>query len=312
MSAQLEPGSIHEMDDSEQPAAGHVTQGLDISLEGFKAIASIAGESPGKDIKWTGLLTKLTDDGRVDVNLHKERNACETAERFLHYMAGHDDYQAEDFREENHIGASKNPPLLNIVIQIVGSRGDVQPFIALGVELQKFGHRVRIATHPPFRNFVENSGLEFFSIGGDPKEMMAYMVKNPGLLPHMKSLHEGDVEKSRMAIRDILDGCWRSCLDTDESIHSNDSGQSADSKPFVANAIIANPPSFAHIHCAEKLGVPLHMMFTYGISHLRRITFSMLMYSTACRGRPHIHSHTRSPTLNPVLSILVPPTTSLS
>lgn len=33
-------------------------------------------------------------------------------------------------------------------------------------------------------------------------------------------------------------------------------------KPFVADAIIANPPSFGHIHCAEKLGIPLHMMFT--------------------------------------------------
>ena len=33
--------------------------------------------------------------------------------------------------------------------------------------------------------------------------------------------------------------------------------------PFVADAIIANPPSFAHIHLAERLGVPLHMMFTF-------------------------------------------------
>jgi hypothetical protein len=33
-------------------------------------------------------------------------------------------------------------------------------------------------------------------------------------------------------------------------------------KPFVADAIIANPPSFAHIHVAEKLGIPVHMMFT--------------------------------------------------
>ena len=26
-----------------------------------------------------------------------------------------------------------------------------------------------------------------------------------------------------------------------------------------AEAIISNPPVYAHIHCAEKLGVPLHM-----------------------------------------------------
>jgi sterol 3beta-glucosyltransferase len=39
------------------------------------------------------------------------------------------------------------------------------------------------------------------------------------------------------------------------------SGDEAD-ELFVADTIIANPPSYAHIHCAEKLGIPLHMMFT--------------------------------------------------
>lgn len=36
--------------------------------------------------------------------------------------------------------------------------------------------------------------------------------------------------------------------------------------PFIADAIIANPPCFAHVHCAEKLGVPLHLMFTFPYS----------------------------------------------
>ena len=36
--------------------------------------------------------------------------------------------------------------------------------------------------------------------------------------------------------------------------------------PFVADAIIANPPSFAHVHCAERLGIPLHLMFTFPYS----------------------------------------------
>lgn len=35
-----------------------------------------------------------------------------------------------------------------------------------------------------------------------------------------------------------------------------------DKAPFVADAIIANPPSFGPPHIAEKLGIPLHMMFT--------------------------------------------------
>lgn len=192
------------------------------------------------------------------MNLHKPGRACATVERLLRAMAQHDD-DYDQILNESDGHAHKLPPCLNIVLQIDGSRGDVQPFIALGLELQKFGHRVRIATHPPFRTYIEDAGLEFFSIGGDPKEMMAYMVNNPGILPHLKSIHAGDVEKSRKGIRQILEGCWLLCFTTGNNL--DDSSLGGD-KPFVANAIIANPPSFAHIHCAEKLGIPLHMMFT--------------------------------------------------
>ncbi|KAI9764388.1 MAG: 2' O-ribose methyltransferase [Candelina submexicana] len=71
--------------------------------------------------------------------------------------------------------SSTAPTILHssIVIQIVGSRGDVQPFLAFGNELRQHGHRVRIATHPNFKQFVGSIGLEFFSIGGDPGQFMA-------------------------------------------------------------------------------------------------------------------------------------------
>lgn len=190
------------------------------------------------------------------MNLQKPSKECKAVERLLRPVAEHGDQFTRTDPSDHD--ASKVPPPLNIVIQIVGSRGDVQPFVALGLELQKFGHRVRIATHSPFRSFVEGPGLEFFDIGGDPKEMMAYMVKNPGLLPHLKSIHKGDVAKSRQMIREILNGCWLSCVAEDNGPDNT----ANEAKPFVANAIIANPPSFAHIHCAEKLGIPLHMMFT--------------------------------------------------
>src|SRR5262245_65204121 len=38
-------------------------------------------------------------------------------------------------------------PALAIVILIVGSRGDVQPFIPIAQRLARDGHRVRLATH---------------------------------------------------------------------------------------------------------------------------------------------------------------------
>jgi hypothetical protein len=169
------------------------------------------------------------------------------------------------------------PPRLNVVIQIVGSRGDVQPFVALGKVLKEtYGHRVRIATHVTFRSFVEEQGLDFFNIGGDPAELMAFMVKHPGLMPGFDAIKSGEVSKRRKGISEIMVGCWRSCIEAGDGLgpapppHRKDEPweQSAsfpedeDTQPFVADAIIANPPSFAHIHIAEKLGIPLHMMFT--------------------------------------------------
>lgn len=111
---------------------------------------------------------------------------------------------------------------------------------------------MRLATHNVFDKFVRDAGLEFFPIGGDPSELMAYMVRNPGLIPSLQSLRGGDIQRKRKMVAEMLDGCWRSCIDADP----------LSSKPFVADAIIANPPSFAHVHCAQAMGIPVHIMFT--------------------------------------------------
>ncbi|KIY71268.1 glycosyltransferase family 1 protein [Cylindrobasidium torrendii FP15055 ss-10] len=146
----------------------------------------------------------------------------------------------------------KHVPKLSIVILIVGSRGDVQPYVALGKRLVKDGHRVRLATHETFRSFVLDHGLEFFDIGGNPQDLMSYMVKNPGLVPGIDSLIKGDIPRKRKMLKEMIHGCWNAC-------HSQcpETGRS-----FIADAIISNPPAFAHIHCAEALGIPLQLTFT--------------------------------------------------
>lgn len=175
-------------------------------------------------------------------------------------------------QEESHVvaeGDATFPLSLNIVIQVVGSRGDVQPFVALGKELQKHGHRVRLATHLSFRKEVKDMGLEFFSIGGNPEELMAFMVQNPGLLPGMRTIRSGAIQKRRREMKAIFSGCWRSCYETGDGTemhqipeHTRSGAVDSCTLPFVADVIIANPPGFVHLSCAEKLGVPLNMMFT--------------------------------------------------
>lgn len=157
-------------------------------------------------------------------------------------------------------------PRLSIVIMVIGSRGDAQPFLKIGKVLkEQYGHRVRIATHPAFRDFVEkDSGLEFFSVGGDPSELMAFMVKNPGMIPTLEAVKAGDIGKRRAAMAEMFEGFWRACINaTDDEKDVQNLKMMGKRDPFVADAIIANPPSFAHIHCAEALGIPMHLMFTF-------------------------------------------------
>ena len=229
-------------------------------------------------------LTNFTEDGRVNISLNQTNKLL--AHSLRDQIKENARVSAESPLPPAYIPPSLGgqsgqvpPPKLNVVIQIVGSRGDVQPFIALGKVLKDtYGHRVRVATHPVFEKFVEENGLEFFSIGGDPAELMAFMVKNPGLMPGFDALKSGEITKRRKGIEQIILGCWRSCIETGKGLGpapsfsrvGNDPARidvhdtyDPTIKPFVADAIIANPPSFAHIHVAEKLGIPLHLMFTY-------------------------------------------------
>jgi len=69
-------------------------------------------------------------------------------------------------------------PSKHFVCLTIGSRGDVQPYIALGRGLQKEGHRVTIVTHEEYKEWVIGFGLEHRTAGGDPGALMKLSVEN--------------------------------------------------------------------------------------------------------------------------------------
>jgi UDP:flavonoid glycosyltransferase YjiC (YdhE family) len=235
------------------------------------------------NVKTRGHISK--NDGRLKISINETQNSGYVAKALgkslkhhldIPHKHGHryqDDHaepeqaQRIDSEAENVASAlrPKVPrPRLNIVVMVIGSRGDIQPFIRIGKLLQeKGGHRVRLATHPAFKDFVSDSGLEFFSVGGNPSELMAFMVKNPGLIPNMSTIVEGEIGRRRDQMAEMFEGFWRACVNsTDDEHDPNNVHLMNEQSPFIADAIIANPPSFAHVHIAERLGIPLHMMFT--------------------------------------------------
>ncbi|KAJ5443844.1 uncharacterized protein N7458_007716 [Penicillium daleae] len=149
---------------------------------------------------------------------------------------------------------------LNIVIQVVGSRGDIQPFIVIGKALKQYGHRVRLATHLTFRNPVKENGLDFFDIGEHPAEIITFIVENTGLLPQFKTIRSGVVNRRRRDMGDIIYGYGTQLHQIPDILVNGVVGSRE--RLFVAGAIIANTPSFAYIHYAEKLRISLTIMFT--------------------------------------------------
>jgi vancomycin aglycone glucosyltransferase len=54
---------------------------------------------------------------------------------------------------------------MRVLLSTIGSRGDVQPLVALAVELRALGHEVRLCVPPDFREWIEQLGLPVVPIG---------------------------------------------------------------------------------------------------------------------------------------------------
>ena len=126
---------------------------------------------PRRHLQIFPLSLPATTDGRINVELGSKVAASLYRWSLPAYEEALEAVESET-SDAAPVDISWDTPL-NIVIQVVGSRGDVQPFVALGTELRKYGHRVRLATHGTFEQFVLQAGLEFYPIGGDPTQLMA-------------------------------------------------------------------------------------------------------------------------------------------
>ncbi|KAI0757283.1 hypothetical protein C8Q80DRAFT_1265234 [Daedaleopsis nitida] len=135
---------------------------------------------------------------------------------------------------------------LHFTFLTIGSRGDVQPYIALAKGLMADGHRTRIATHGEFKEWVESHGIEFGYVGGDPAELMRICVENGTFT--VAFLKEG-VQKFRGWIDDLLKTSWEACQGTD--------------------VLVESPSAMGGYHIAEALKIPYFRAFTMTWSRTR-------------------------------------------
>ena len=137
---------------------------------------------------------------------------------------------------------------MKILIVTIGTRGDVQPYVALGRALMESGHDITICTCAHFEPFVREYGLDYAYVNNDFIEFMhspegKIILGNAGsflktlatLAPMISKL--GNLQERQMA--DV----W------------------AASKLSAPDLILYHPKALGAPDFAEKLGVPCMLAF---------------------------------------------------
>jgi len=109
---------------------------------------------------------------------------------------------------------------MHLTILAAGSRGDIQPYLALGVGLQAAGHRVRFAAFRNFAPFVNSYGLEFAPVEADFQAIMGGddgqgLVASGG---NFLQLARGIGRVVGPILTQIGNDFWRACQGTDAII----------------------------------------------------------------------------------------------
>ncbi|KAG6836686.1 hypothetical protein H0H93_004976 [Arthromyces matolae] len=122
----------------------------------------------------------------------------------------------------------------HFVCLTIGSRGDVQPYIALSLGLMKEGHRVTIVTHEEYRDWIVGFKIGHRTAGGDPGALMKLSVENKMFSPEF---FKESITKFRPWLDQLLIDAWEACHDAD--------------------VLLESPSAMAGVHIAEALSTVL-------------------------------------------------------
>jgi sterol 3beta-glucosyltransferase len=108
---------------------------------------------------------------------------------------------------------------MKIAITTVGSRGDLQPFIALGLGLKAAGHEVLIVSAKNEAAFVKDYGLNFFALNVDIQKLMEgddvqEMAKGSNPLKFIVSHLKGSKKMKALMVATQAE-IWEGCQDVD-------------------------------------------------------------------------------------------------
>lgn len=86
---------------------------------------------------------------------------------------------------------------MRVLLTAAGTRGDVQPALALALELRKLGHAVRLCISPNFVDWAKNLGLEAVPMGVE----MRMPATGPAAIP---TLTPEELRRLRESMPDLV------------------------------------------------------------------------------------------------------------
>lgn len=127
---------------------------------------------------------------------------------------------------------------MKILFLCLGSRGDVQPYVAIGKTAKSSGHQVTICAGKSFQSFVEQNGLNFWECSLD---LMAILQTEEGKQIFEEGLKH-PIKAMQYATRVINPLYKKTMIDFYEASQGQD-------------VIIFHPKAFGAVDIAEKLGI---------------------------------------------------------
>ena len=150
----------------------------------------------------------------------------------------------QEIRLNQLAGDSPLYEFMKILILTYGSRGDVQPFVALGQGLKAAGYDVVLGTSDRFRGFVEGHGLRYGYMNDD---MLKILDTDQGrdLLENTRNIFQVVKQTLRM-MKQV--GPWqRSLLEESWAL----------AREMEPDLVIFHPKAYAGPHIGEKFGIPV-------------------------------------------------------
>src|SRR5690242_12001485 len=99
---------------------------------------------------------------------------------------------------------------MRTLLSTIGSRGDVQPLVALALALRAIGHDVRMCAPPDFKDWIEGLGIDVAPIGPELRKLTASSGAPTvaQLTPERRrQLIEGTVATQFQTITEAARGC---------------------------------------------------------------------------------------------------------